>query len=141
MSFNVKPVTLYHMSAKIFPCSKVQYVFLDDVDSIDAGTVNLKPGIYWQSFYAPNAVISESERNTDAGRLVTQRLTHATIAQNSVINKVRRQKMIFMVTLSSGRQFVWGSLDLPVRSKNTSASEGETQLTFERQCFDFEIYS
>lgn len=129
------------MSAKIFPCSNIHYAFLEDVDSIVNNTVTLLPGVEWKKINTPNAQISESESIGKAGRTVLQRLRFPAILDNVTLNSIRRRKLIMRVNLSSGREFVFGSLDLPVRPQAFNASEGENQLSFERRTFDFEIYS
>ncbi len=129
------------MSAKVFPCSNIHYSFLEDVDSIVNNAVTLKPGVEWQKISTPNAQISESESIDKAGRSVLQRLRFPALMDNVTLNSIRRRRLIMRVNLSSGREFVFGSLDLPVRPQSFNASEGENQLSFERLTFDFEIYS
>lgn len=129
------------MSAKVFPCSNIRYVFVEDVESITGDTVTLKSGKEWRRVNSPGAEISESEDIDKAGRSVLQRLQFPAIIDNATLNTIRRRKLIMRVNLSSGREFLFGTLDLPVRPKAFNASQGENKLDFERRTFDFEIYS
>ena len=118
------------MSQKIYVCSKVEYINIEDVVSTTQDAIIVKNGKTITGLRTAKATFTET-LSVSVNDYVSQKLDIAIIGI-VLSNTYAGRRFIFRLTLSTGQQIIWGSAELPVRINNLSKDTNEQNLSFIR---------
>lgn len=126
------------MATKKLVCDKVEFANLNMISSIDDQVVTFNAGYDWIDIKTRRAEISETLVDSEAGQSVNQSLSFAMAVDSSNLNLIKKPS-VYRITLNDGTQFVWGSLDQPVRivGLRDSLESGSTEVVRKAQDFEF----
>ncbi len=126
------------MALKKLVCDQVKFAPLNTIDSIDAGVVTFKAGFDWILLKSKRADLSEILIQSESGDSVNQILTFAMAIDADDMNLIKKPSVYYIV-LNNGTEFVWGSLDNPVRTSKLSdaITSGSIEVIRHVQNFEF----
>lgn len=118
------------MAVKIYLCTKIEYIQIDNVESVSESGIAILDGYSINTISAKSASFTES-LSVDINDFVSQSLSFSAVGE-SKNNNYTGKKFIFRLTFSDGNQIVWGDLELPVRIDKLKSNTNDNTFTFKR---------
>ena len=127
------------MAARIHVCRKVEYIYVQKVESIDGSSIVLKSGQSFSEIKVRNAALSEKMQQSKAGDNVNQTLDFVNQFTDNVVTDFMNKALIFRLQFSDGTTIIWGSLDNPVQTSNINKEISAGKTSFFRKYVNAEF--
>ena len=127
------------MAARIHVCRKVEYIYVQKVESIDGSSIVLKSGQSFSEIKVRNAALSEKMQQSKAGDNVNQTLDFVNQFTDNVVTDFMNKALIFRLQFSDGTTIIWGSLDNPVQTSNINKEISAGKTIFFRKYVNAEF--
>lgn len=126
------------MGLKILVCDQVKFANINAIESIIDNVVTFYGDNDWISLSTKRAELTESLKRTNSGSYIGQIMTFASRADSDTLNLIKKPS-VYLITLQDGAQFVWGSLDLPVRCSLLNDVIGASSGELNRKALYYEF--
>lgn len=126
------------MAVKSYLCSKVEYININKIVATSQNSITIKDGYEMGILNTKKATFSES-LSVSVNDYVTQSLSLSGIS-NQNNNQFKAKRFVFRITFTSGKQLIWGDLELPVRITSNNNNTNEMSLKFTRVGKTFVVF-